>query len=260
MRAVEPPDDIRSEYGTWSWSVAWSYQEAITTWRLVAPEGHVRFLKVRAAEEEPILADEAARLRWAGDHLSVPVVIDFGTEGDVDWLLLAGLPGRDATAPELKSDPARLVPVLAEGLRRFHEAPVGACPFRLTVEAAIASVRRRVANGLADHADLHAEHSHLSLDGVVATIERLAPYSEDLVVCHGDYCFPNVLIEDGAVSSYLDLGELNVADRWWDLAVASWSTQWNIGPGWERPFLDAYGIEPNEGRMRFWRLVYDLIS
>ncbi len=65
------------------------------------------------------------------------------------------------------------------------------------------------------------------------------------MVCHGDYCFPNVLIEDGSVTGYLDLGELAVADRWWDLAVGSWSTAWNIGPGWEEVFLDSYGVVPD---------------
>lgn len=32
---------------------------------------------------------------------------------------------------------------------------------------------------------------------------------------------------------------LGVADRWADLAVATWSTTWNYGPGWEEPVLDA---------------------
>ncbi len=40
----------------------------------------------------------------------------------------------------------------------------------------------------------------------------------------------------------------------------TWSTKWNIGPGWERLFLDSYGIEADPERMTFYRLVYDLIS
>lgn len=42
--------------------------------------------------------------------------------------------------------------------------------------------------------------------------------------------------------------------------MGSWSTKWNIGPGWEQLFLDAYGIEEDRLRMTFYRLLYDLIS
>lgn len=160
----------------------------------------------------------------------------------------------------LSEQPERLVPILACALRRFHEAPVDVCPFRLTTESAIATVRHRVAVGRAEHADLHEEFSHLSLDDALAILEHLAPENEELVVCHGDYCFPNVLIEDDRVTGYLDLGELAVADRWWDIAVGSWSTTWNIGSGWEQLFFDSYGVPPDRDRITFYRLLYDLIS
>jgi len=61
-----------------------------------------------------------------------------------------------------------------------------------------------------------------------------APPIEQLVVCHGDACAPNALIDSsGQWSAHVDLGALGIADRWADLAVATWSTQWNYGTGWE---------------------------
>ena len=33
------------------------------------------------------------------------------------------------------------------------------------------------------------------------------------MVCHRDYCVPNMLFQDGRVSGYVDLGGLGVADR-----------------------------------------------
>ena len=76
-----------------------------------------------------------------------------------------------------------------------------------------------------------------------------------LVVCHGDACAPNtVLTDDGDWSGHVDLGELGVADRLADLAIATWSTEWNHGPGWEHALLHAYGVEPDPGRNRYHRL------
>jgi kanamycin kinase len=89
---------------------------------------------------------------------------------------------------------------------------------------------------------------------------RTSPPTEDLVVCHGDYCLPNILIDHGKITGYVDLGELGIADRWWDLAVGSWSVTWNLGPGLETHFLAAYGVAPDEERMAFYRLLYDVVS
>lgn len=79
-------------------------------------------------------------------------------------------------------------------------------------------------------------------------------------MCHGDYCFPNMLLQHGRVTGYLDLGELGLADRWWDIAVGAWSVTWNVDPALEPLFYEAYGIEPDPERIRFYRLMYDLAS
>jgi kanamycin kinase len=85
------------------------------------------------------------------------------------------------------------------------------------------------------------------------------PAVDRLVVCHGDACAPNTLItEDGRWSGHVDLGDLGVADRWADLAIASWSLAWNYGPGWDGLLLDAYGVAADPGRTRYYRLLWDL--
>ena len=136
-----------------------------------------------------------------------------------------------------------------------------ACPFDFGVDVAIAHVRERAA---ADRIDpgihFHREHRHLSVQDALAELDRLRPATEDLVVCHGDYCLPNILIDGEMATGFLDLGELAVADRWWDLAVATWSLTWNLGPGWERHFLDAYDVDPNPRKQAFYRLLYDVAS
>jgi hypothetical protein len=89
--------------------------------------------------------------------------------------------------------------------------------------------------------DFHAEHAHLSPAYADGELARTRPNAEYLVLCHGDYCPPKILVDQVRVVGCVDLGELSVADRWWDLAVASWSIGWNFGPGLEEAFFAAYG-------------------
>jgi aminoglycoside phosphotransferase len=61
------------------------------------------------------------------------------------------------------------------------------------------------------------------------------------VVIHGDYCLPNVLMQDGKLSGLLDVGLAGLGDPREDLAAGVWTLQYNFGVGHARDFLDAYG-------------------
>ena len=78
------------------------------------------------------------------------------------------------------------------------------------------------------------------------------------MVCHGDPCAPNTLVDDaGRFTAIVDVGRLGVADRWADLAVASMSLDWNWGPGWQPAFFAAYGIAPDAERIAYYRALWD---
>jgi kanamycin kinase len=231
----------------------------VVTWRLERPGAPARFAKVAARPHAGVLRREAERAIWAVAYLPVPRVLTFEEAGDVVVLVTEALPGRDGTDPVWRGDPPGLVRAFGRGLRSFHEA-VGDewCPFRFDAATALEHVAARVAAGLVDAAGFHAEHAHLGTEAALAELAAGAPPDEDLVVCHGDYCVPNVLLRDAAVSGYVDLGALAVADRWWDIAVGSWSTRWNFGDELEPLFFEGYGIEPDPERIGFYRLLYDL--
>lgn len=205
------------------------------------------------------LGAEAERMRWASRFTSVPVVVDVGRDESGSWLVTEALYGEMAVTPRWKADPATAVRAIGKALRAFHDAlPVSECPFSLAADDQIADARRRAAAGEIDPGNWHDVHKPLGVDGALARLAEVPPIDK-LVVCHGDTCAPNLLIgDDGRPTGWVDLGDLGVADRWADLAIATWSSTWNYGPGWEQPLLDAYGIAPDPERTAFYRLLYEL--
>jgi aminoglycoside phosphotransferase len=205
------------------------------------------------------LSREAVRLNWAAQYTAVPLPIDQGVDEDGSWLVTTALPGDNAVSDRWRANPAAAVTAIGRGLRNLHDVlPVSTCPFSASVEDLLADARRRAARGGIDRAAWHPEHRHLGLD---QALELLAdpPPIDRLVVCHGDACAPNTLIgEDGECSGHVDMGQLGVADRWADIAIATWSTTWNYGPGWQDLLLDAYGVAPDLERTAYYRLVWDL--
>ncbi len=236
------------------WAPYWT-----TVWKLSSPDGHTRFAKVAWKDRYPTLAQERDRMDWSRSYLPVPVVVDYGCDTTVEWLVTDALPGIDAT--NLTADPDSVVRIFGKGLRALHEAlPVEGCPFDFRLDVALSHCRRRVESGREMQDDLHDEFKHFTPRTAIEWLETHRPHSEDLVVCHGDYCFPNVMIDGGRAVGYLDLGELGVADRWWDLAIGTWTCDWNVGPGYQGLFLESYGVQPDEHRIEYYRLMYDLAS
>ncbi len=204
------------------------------TFRLDGEEGRVRYAKwVATGTPEIDLPGEAERLGWARGRVPVPQVLEQGSDTHGSWLVTAGVPGSSAVSPRWVAEPATAAAAIGRGLRLLHDAlPVDDCPFDWSVE-------RRLT---------HA-------DGQVGE----PPPIDRLVVCHGDACAPNTLLDDdGAFTAHVDLGSLGVADRWADLAVAAWSTEWNYGPGYEGLVYEGYGIAPDPRRIAFYRRLWDM--
>jgi kanamycin kinase len=194
-----------------------------------------RYIKYGPVNPETSIAGEVRRLTWAAPHLRVPAVIESGQSTTDEWLVSAAIPGDSAVAPQWIAEPATAVRAVGEGLRALHDAlPVASCPFDWSVPARIANAASR---------------------GIEVPASLRTPPPVDLaVVCHGDACCPNTLLDaDGQWIAHVDLGALGVADRWADIAVASMSTEWNYGPGWEDALIEAYGIEPDRERLAYYR-------
>ncbi|MGH3099254.1 MAG: aminoglycoside 3'-phosphotransferase [Streptosporangiales bacterium] len=218
-----------------------------------------RFVKWAPAGSGIDLGAEGARLRWAADFTQVPRVLGEGAGRNGAWLVTEALPGTMAVSDRWKQEPRTAVAGIGAGLRAMHDAlPVSACPFSWSAADRLADTYRRAERGQIDPSSWHPEHRHLTLQRALDVLAD-APAPDRVVVCHGDACAPNTLLDDrGRCTGHVDLGELGVGDRWADLAVATWSATWNYGPGWEGPLLEAYGVHPDHDRIRYYRLLWDL--
>lgn len=217
------------------------------------------FIKWAPAASGIDLTNEVARLSWAVTFTPVPHVLDRGVDAAGSWIITTSLPGESAVSDRWKANPGLATRALGEGLRALHQAlPVQTCPFSWSVNDRVSDARRRAAAGCLHPDRWHDTHQPLGMNRALEMLADVPPVDQ-LVVCQGDACAPNtVLLEDGRLSGHVDLGALGIADRWADLAVATWSTEWNYGPGWDGPLLAAYGIDPDPVRVAYYRLLWDL--
>jgi len=180
------------------------------------------------------LAAERDRMLWAIAYTPVPVVLDYQETPDGEFLVTRAIEAASAVSARWIADPAGAVRALGIGLRHWHDAlPVADCPFDWSSGTRI--------------------EGHSGLAGLASF-----PSVDRLVVAHGDPCAPNTLLsDDGIAVAHVDLQRLGKADRWADIAVAARNTALNYGPGWERLFLQAYGVEADSGRQQYYLELWD---
>lgn len=275
-----PPQVARLAHGAQADDVlgVWINGVGGTTFRLAGSSG-VRFVKWQPgpppapAAPQPggligppgdgALAEEARRLAWARERgASVPRVVDAGADDDGSWLVTAGLPGLAAVVEPWLSRPVVAARAIGAGLRAFHDAlPVEGCPWTWAADVRLARARARAASsgpGGWTSELLHPDHRGFPRAELLARLADV-PDVDRLVVAHGDACAPNTLLaDDGSYLATIDLDSLGVADRWADLAVAGWSTSWNYGRDLTAEVCAAYGVDPDEERLSYYRLLWDL--
>ena len=237
----------------------WCNELGGLTFRIGAGTPDERFVKWAAHGTPEIdLAAEATRLAWLKGRAAVPDLLDHGADEEGEWLATAAVRATSAVEPPWAARPATAAAAIGSGLRRLHDS-LGPeeCPFSWSLETRLSRVEELVAHGESPP-DLSPEHRHLTVAGARDLLSSPPPIDR-LVVCHGDPCAPNTLIaNDGTFAAHVDMGRLGVADRWADLAVAAWSTEWNYGPGYATVVYDAYGIAPDTERIAYYRLLWDL--
>lgn len=230
-----------------------------TVERLARADGSACYLKTTPIDLGFALHAEKLRYEWLRGRAACPDVLAYDVIGDEEHLVLAEVPGLPSFDASLPRD--TVIDRLAEGLRFIHSIPLAECPFDMRLDVKIAMAKDNAKSGRVDLDDLQPEHNGWTTAMLLREVERLRPQSEDLVVAHGDYCLPNVMLSDDAarITGFIDIGYLGVADRYQDLALAWQSIRYNFGEEYVTPFFSAYGLpDPDFEKIAFYNLLDEL--
>ena len=107
---------------------------------------------------------------------------------------------------------------------------------------------------------IHPRSPHFSFaHEVYVALRDHQPTEDDFVFTHGDYCLPNILLQGECVSGFIDLDRAGISDRYNDLAIASRSIAYNLGPEYEQRFFLSYGVEHiDDEKIQYFRMMDEL--
>ena len=196
--------------------------------------------------EAGTLAREAEMTSYFHGKGLAPEILLYATEGDKDYLLSRRVTGEDATHGVYLADPKRLCDILATTLRALHETSFDGCPMLDRTAEYLTLVENNYRTGKGDPSFLR-DYGCFTSDDAYAIVKENAPSLKRDVLLHGDYCLPNVMLDNWRFSSFIDVGNGGVGDRHIDLFWGVWTLWYNLKmAAYTRRFLDAYGREKVE--------------
>jgi aminoglycoside phosphotransferase len=224
--------------------------------QLTNRSNHVLYLKVQSVADGNLLP-EKERLEWLQGKLPVPELIYFDSDNEHQFMLLSEIKGVPSFDRTLRYDIPNLIRELAQGLKTIHSLDKNCCPFSLSLSERINMVHDRVLSGSANREYLSLHYPNQTLQELFDEMIRMTPESEELVVCHGDYSMPNIIMLDGRVNGFIDLGQLAVADRYVDLVTVRNTFRYNKLPEeCFTLFTKEYGIQDiDDSKLRFYELL-----
>ncbi len=159
------------------------------------------------------------------------------TQQEADWLLTTRVPGEDCCFSKYLDDPKALSALLGTLLRSLHTQSIHGCPVVDKTKDYLDSVSRNHAAGHFDSA-----FCGLSQEAAWKLVQEIGPLLQSDTLLHGDYCLPNIMLQDWSFSGFIDLGSAGVGDAHIDLFWGLWSLHYNLKTdAWADRFLDAYG-------------------
>ncbi|MEK8129478.1 aminoglycoside 3'-phosphotransferase [Paenibacillus filicis] len=177
------------------------------------------FLKI---SKRGSLEREYNMTKFLHKHNFAPKAIAYESELDYDYLFTEAVSGEDGTAGLHIENPSKLASVFGEYLRMLHSLPTEGCPYDNRT-----------------HELLHETQTK----GIDLSMMKKYNYSAiDNVVIHGDYCLPNIIMDNFSFKGFIDLGYGGVGDRHYDIYWGIWTLHYNLkADRYRQLFLDAYG-------------------
>lgn len=161
---------------------------------------------------------------------------------DSDWLLTAAVSGEDCVHKEYLMHPKRLCDTIAYELRKLHETDYTGCPVSDRTAEYLAGAEKNYRTGNYDKSHFPDSFGYPSAKEAYDVLVSEKDALQSKVLLHGDYCLPNIILNNWKLSGFIDVGSGGIGDRHIDIFWGVWTLWFNLKTNkYYQRFLDAYG-------------------
>ena len=197
------------------------------------------FLKIRRIAE---IAREHEMTRYFHRKGLAAKVVAYHSDIEHDYFLTEKIRGDDCTTAKYLEQPKRLAELLGERLAILHSLGYADCPVPNHTERYLAGVEQSMRTEYYDKSHFPDSFGYESAEQAWAVVRNRGHVLKTDTLLHGDYCLPNIILDDWQFNGFIDLDNGGVGDRHIDLFWGAWTLHFNLKTTEYRDrFFDAYG-------------------
>jgi aminoglycoside phosphotransferase len=237
------PNILWDQLKDYSWSKHPYNKTTAEIYVLNHPTEQTVYLKINRKLGQRPLEHESKIIQWINNRIPTPQLLFYGCDDKVEYLLTTEVTGTPTYLVKSKGK-ANAVKILAKTLKTIHSLDPSDCPIDNSINKLVIRLKTRGIN--------------------ISTLGNWKP-SETLVFTHGDYCLPNIIVDEVELSGVIDWDYAGLVDPYTDFASCIWSLGYNYGEKetrkkWVPLFFNHYGLDAvDEKKLSFYMKLIDLM-
>lgn len=161
---------------------------------------------------------------WFKGKMPVPEVYFNECIEGIYYLVVQMIDGEMLSQTFQKWTKHQTIQFYATLLSQIHQLDPEGFPFRHDLSYRLNKIKVEEAKTQYFERELQGKNPQEMYDYLISHQD----FKKDLVVCHGDVCFPNFMMKDDKLASIIDVSGAGVEDRYLDIAIALRTLRFNF--------------------------------
>lgn len=172
--------------------------------------------------------EEGKNLIWLKRYTKVPKVYQMGYLEGQYYTIMEKLPGVMFQELFKTCTPRNIVIMYAKLIKEFHTIDYTGLPYNHDLSQKLEAAKDNVLNHKVKEQYFERELTHLNASQLYDLLLQYQDDKEDKVLCHGDVCMPNIIMEQNELSGFIDIIGIGVCNRYLDIAIALRTLRYNF--------------------------------
>lgn len=170
-------------------------------------------------------------------------VLSYVTQ-DYDYMLTEKISGNDCIYYKYLQNPKKLCDTIAEQLVFLHSINPKDCPIKNHTENYLKTAFSNYKSENYDKSQFLDSFGYKNEEEALKVIEQNKHLLSNDTLLHGDYCLPNIILDNWNFSGFIDLDSGGIGDKHVDIFWGIWTLYYNLKTEkYAKRFIDVYGKE-----------------